>query len=232
MNAYLIRLPQKKATCAGYHTTTKHTSKVKATWKTKKTATTTASLGTACNIQKCYLSKKKNLLLKLETVGSDPALGSPGCTERGLWHDWNICNFPNIWKHDLKHAWKPLFLGGWWGWGAVEGLQGAAEQLNSSNTRLPKTCERKTPCWKAPFWVHSQVYLRKVGESTMFIHQHVNLCHLCINMSCLYHVDLHVQSHVMSCNIFRFTCYNHVLSLPGHCLLQRPAWNSGDEELE
>lgn len=36
----------------------------------------------------------------------------------------------------------------------------------------------------------------------------------------------------MSCNIFRFTCYNHVRSLPGHCLLQRPAWNSGDEELE
>ena len=38
-----------------------------------------------------------------------------------------------------------VFGGGWWGWGAVEGLKGAAEQLNSSNTRLPKTCERKAP---------------------------------------------------------------------------------------
>lgn len=96
----------------------------------------------------------------------------------------------------------------------------------------PKPVKEKALVGRNPFGCTLKYICEKVGESTMFIHQHVNQCQLCINMSCLYHVDLHVQSHVMSCNIFRFTCYNHVLSLPGHCLLQRPAWNSGDEELE
>ena len=123
-------------------------------------ATNIASLSTTCNTLMKFnaICQKKACptwpLPKLETVGSDPA--NHILSDRLEWLEH--LQLPHkIWLTWFKHSWKPsccccccccccCFFGGGMGW----------------------SC-RTSGCEQPNNWVHSQVYLWEVGESTMFV---------------------------------------------------------------